>query len=607
MNSRLTISARLWLAIGLMAFAIVTLLVGTAARTSLLQKEARTNQARQDRVLDLASRWAGMTETNVQRIVAAIVANDAAVGDHFKDAVKQTSARISEVQKEIESLADTPDEKTRLAAVAAAREGYLTARSEALALRAQGDADGSRKSLQATVLPAVDAYLTQQRKFVEFEEQRNSALREQVSAQRTLTVVISGAVAVAILLAMVACGAWLIRSITGPLLAAARASQRIGAGDLAVDIDTSRGDEIGDLMRAVAGMRDSLRSVVGQVRQSADSIQVASSEVAHGNADLSQRTEETASSLQQTASSLDQLTSTVSASADAAKQANQLAANASAVAQRGGSVVSEVVSTMDEIHASSRKIVDIIGTIDGIAFQTNILALNAAVEAARAGEQGRGFAVVASEVRSLAQRSAEAAREIKTLIGGSVDRVETGSRLVKDAGSTMDEIVSSVQRVSDIIGEISAASSEQSQGIGQVNTAVRQLDQMTQQNAALVEQSAAAAESLKDQATRLAQVVSAFRLSDGDAIRPDAAPPVVPAAAPAAAQATSNSVVTHQPAAERPASTGTSPWAGPERRSPWRANNVVRPAFQPKAAVLPAAAASNSPPRSGTDDEWETF
>ena len=254
-------------------------------------------------------------------------------------------------------------------------------------------------------------------------------------------------------------------------------------------------------------------TAMAQVQGAASSIQVASSEIAIGNQDLSTRTEQTASSLQQTASAMEQLTGTEKQSADSARHANQLAATAGAVAARGGSVVAQVVTTMNDINASSKKISDIIGTIDGIAFQTNILALNAAVEAARAGEQGRGFAVVASEVRSLAQRSAEAAKEIKSLIGASVERVESGSKLVADAGTTMSEIVASVQRVSDIIGEITAASSEQSDGIGQINVAVSQLDQLTQQNSALVEQSAAAAESLKGQAVTLSSVVSAFRLA----------------------------------------------------------------------------------------------
>jgi methyl-accepting chemotaxis protein len=271
-------------------------------------------------------------------------------------------------------------------------------------------------------------------------------------------------------------------------------------------------DEAAQLLTVLSRMQGSLRSAVGQVHQSSVSIRAASAEVASGNGDLSHRTEQAASSLQQTASSMEQLTGTVRHSAESARQASQLASSAAEVAQRGGSVVAQVVDTMEDINTSAKRIADIIGTIDGIAFQTNILALNAAVEAARAGEQGRGFAVVASEVRSLAQRSAAAAREIKSLIGASVERVDTGSQLVTRAGHTMNEIVASVQRVSDIISEISSATHEQSAGIGLVNTAVAQLDGMTQQNAALVEQSAAAAESLKEQAERLNAVVGTFKL-----------------------------------------------------------------------------------------------
>jgi methyl-accepting chemotaxis protein len=303
-----------------------------------------------------------------------------------------------------------------------------------------------------------------------------------------------------------------LNSICGPIELAVKVAQRIAQGDLSESADVVGHDESAHLLRSLFAMQESLRALVGQVRESATSIRTASTEVAVGNLDLSQRTEQTASSLQVAASSIEQLTGTVNQSADSARQANQLAASAASVAQRGGTVVAQVVSTMDEINSSSKKIADIIGTIDGIAFQTNILALNAAVEAARAGEQGRGFAVVAGEVRSLAGRSAEAAREIKALIGTSVEKVESGSRLVADAGSTMNDIVASVQRVTDIIGEISHAATEQSQGIGQVNNSVAQLDQMTQQNAALVEQSSAAAESLKTQAESLASVVERFRL-----------------------------------------------------------------------------------------------
>ena len=307
------------------------------------------------------------------------------------------------------------------------------------------------------------------------------------------------------------------RSVVLPLRYAIESVRRVAEGDLTQDVRSEGHDEVAELLTAVGQMQQRLREVVGGIRSGVDSVNTASVEIASGNVDLSARTEETSSSLQRAAAAMEQLTGTVKQSADSARQANQLAFSAAEVAQRGGTVVAQVVSTMDAINTSSKKIADIIGTIDGIAFQTNILALNAAVEAARAGEQGRGFAVVASEVRSLAQRSAEAAKEIKGLIGASVEKVEGGSRLVADAGRTMSEIVSSVQRVSDIIGEISAAAAEQSDGIGQINGSVNQLDEMTQQNAALVEQSAAAAESLKEQATRLAQVVGTFRLDGGSA------------------------------------------------------------------------------------------
>jgi methyl-accepting chemotaxis protein len=301
-------------------------------------------------------------------------------------------------------------------------------------------------------------------------------------------------------------------SICRPIDSARHLAERIATGDLSGRVHDDGNDEAARLLGALGQMQDSLRRIVAQVHQSAESIQVAAAQVASGNQDLSTRTEQTASNLQQAASSMEQLTGTVQQSAESAAQANQLATSASAAAERGGEVVSQVVHTMDEISASSKRIADIIGTIDGIAFQTNILALNAAVEAARAGEQGRGFAVVAGEVRALAQRSAEAAREIKALIGSSVDRVEAGSRLVQDAGATMGDIVSGVKRVSDMIAEITAAAGEQSTGLNQVNGSVAQLDQMTQQNAALVEQAAAAADSLKDQSQHLARVVAGFRL-----------------------------------------------------------------------------------------------
>ena len=374
-------------------------------------------------------------------------------------------------------------------------------------------------------------------------------------------------------------------------------AERIASGDLSTDIEVAGNTDAAQVLRSLQALQDELRRSISAIRSGADGVTVAASEIATGNADLSARTEQTASNLQTAASSMAQLNATVRQSADSASQANQLASSAAAVAQRGGEVVSQVVSTMDEINTSSKKIADIIGVIDGIAFQTNILALNAAVEAARAGEQGRGFAVVAGEVRSLAQRSAEAAREIKSLIGSSVERVETGARLVQDAGSTMGEIVSSVQRVSDIIGEISAAATEQSAGIGQVNGSVVQLDQMTQQNAALVEQSAAAAESLKEQASRLAGAVSSFRLGEGaPAARPAAHKPAAPATA----------------AAPKPAAAPVKAAAAPAKTTP----ATPAPSAKPSAPSRPAAAAPKAaaPARpaataaAGDDSgDWETF
>ncbi len=318
-----------------------------------------------------------------------------------------------------------------------------------------------------------------------------------------------------------------VRSITRSLAQARSLAERIAGGDLSHDVQVHNRDEVGQLVEAMGRMQEALRGLVRQVQEAAGNISTASVEIASGNHDLSHRTEQTAASLEETASSMDLLTSTVQQSAESSGHASRFAGTAAEVAGRGGAVVAQVVSTMDQITTSSRKIADITGVIDGIAFQTNILALNAAVEAARAGEQGRGFAVVASEVRSLAGRSAEAAKEIKALIGASVERVEDGARLVGQAGETMTEIVGSVRRVSDIIGEITASSAEQRDNIAQISQAVRQLDQMTQQNAALVEQSAAASESLREQASGLSRAVSQFKLSGAEGSHAASLPPAL--------------------------------------------------------------------------------
>ena len=336
------------------------------------------------------------------------------------------------------------------------------------------------------------------------------------AASRAATVLLSAMLVVAVA-AAAAAALLMSRAIVRPLHAAIRTAQRIAQGDLSTEVHVRGRDETGDLLRALADMNQNLRQLVGEVSGGAHMVADTSAQIAQGNQDLSQRTEEQASTLEETASSMEELTSTVSLNAQNARQASQLAMGASDVARKGGQVVGQVVSTMAGISESSRKIGDIIGVIDGIAFQTNILALNAAVEAARAGEQGRGFAVVAAEVRNLAQRSAAAAKEIKGLIGESVDKVDTGAKLVDNAGKTMDEIVASVKKVSDLIAEIAAASEEQDAGIQQVNTAVTQMDQVVQQNASLVEEAAAATESMKSQAASLLQMVARFKLNEGQA------------------------------------------------------------------------------------------
>ena len=406
------------------------------------------------------------------------------------------------------------DELAQLQKIPTARKLMIDMRNKSVKLKADGNSEEALRTVKEDYMPVVTTYLTQLREMVSMEEKAMATFMQETQKSRVSLATILG-VFFAVLFVFILMGAaWLIRSIRQPLVQANLLASQIAKGDLSMQIDTSRGDEFGDLMKSLSSMNESLGRMVHQVRQSTDSIATASAEIASGNNDLAQRTEQTSSNLQSTASSMDQLTSTVQQSADNARQASTLAANASSVAEKGGAVVKQVVFTMEEINDSSKKIADIIGVIDGIAFQTNILALNAAVEAARAGEQGRGFAVVASEVRSLAQRSAEAAKEIKTLIGTSVEKVASGTKLVSNAGVTMSDIVQSVRKVADVISEITAASTEQSAGIAHVNQAIGKLDQMTQQNAALVEQSAAAAESLRDQATQMAQAVAVFKIQE---------------------------------------------------------------------------------------------
>jgi methyl-accepting chemotaxis protein len=380
------------------------------------------------------------------------------------------------------------------------------------------------------------------------------------------------------------------RPLGGEPAAATAVANRIAAGDLAHAVAMKDGDRH-SLMAAMAKMQQNLADIIGKIHDTAGTITSASAEIAAGNADLSQRTEEQASSLEETASSMEELSSTVKQNAENAKQANQLAIGASAVAVKGGQVVGEVVGTMSSINESSKKIVDIISVIDGIAFQTNILALNAAVEAARAGEQGRGFAVVAAEVRNLAQRSAAAAKEIKALIGDSVDKVGAGTKLVDEAGKTMQEIVTSVKRVTDIMSEITAASQEQSAGIEQVNQTITQMDEVTQQNAALVEQAAAAAESLQEQAQKLAQAVAVFNVGEGEG--------------DGEGDGESDGARASAPGAQAPEQPPQPEWPAVERRGPNRAPNVARLSGKPAKAQALAARAQMAAASGGDDGKWE--
>ena len=516
---RLTLRTRFLLAMAIVAVSLSALgawgvianHVGTG-RVSALFDEAQASADAVSRVREALF--------NMRRLQANIMAVGSSNTVEVERLIGLWKAETAAVRKHGDALAKTDPDNADLAALVKAQQEQLTAYTGALGPIAdqlqQAKLDSSAALAYAErEEPKALALMQGADAMLKATQARQAQIRQDMAASSTLVSNLR-LVLVALTLAAVLPLLWFtLRSVCEPLEQAVAVAGRIAQGDLSETLRPEGHDETAALLRSLQRMQESLRSLVGQVRQSADSIQLASQEVAVGNLDLSQRTEQTAGNLQVTASSVMQLHGAVSQSADAARQANQLAASASAVAERGGQVVSQVVSTMDEINTSSKKIADIIGTIDGIAFQTNILALNAAVEAARAGEQGRGFAVVASEVRGLAQRSAAAAREIKALIGASVDRVEAGSKLVTDAGSTMSEIVSSVQRVTRMIGEITHAATEQSSGLGQVNQAVSELDRMTQQNAALVEQSAAAAESLKEQATRLAGLVATFRLEQG--------------------------------------------------------------------------------------------
>ena len=463
----------------------------------------------------LASQWTNLLGPSVVHSFAMAKATDPENEAYFKKNLTAGVASINPVQAQMEKLLTAPGERQLFLAVADARKRVLEILAVIGQLKAAGDREGAAKLADTQFQAALVVYQIAVQAIADAQRMQIDAIAHDIQRDRASAARLLGGLSALALLFGSVCAWRLTAGIVRPMRRAIAVAVKVSSGDLSSEMPTGSRDEVGQLLTALKSMNDSLAKVVGEVRQGTDIIATASSEIASGNQDLSSRTEEQASSLEQTAASMEELTSTVKQNAENAHQANQLAVSASEVAVRGGSVVSQVVDTMSAINTSSRKIVDIIAVIDGIAFQTNILALNAAVEAARAGEQGRGFAVVASEVRSLAQRSAAAAKEIKELIGDSVSKVDIGAKLVDQAGATMSEVVDSIKRVTDIMSEITAASQEQSAGIEQVNQAIGQMDQVTQQNAALVEEAAAAAASLQDQAGNLSQVVSVFKLGAG--------------------------------------------------------------------------------------------
>jgi methyl-accepting chemotaxis protein len=473
---------------------------------------------------DLAQLWYSGNMINDAMTEARLRADDAQDTKVVDDKMKAKSAEITKVKEKLTEIIRGEEGKHIIGQIADARVAYIEVRKQVFALRDGGQSLQQVSDLvERNMKPALLAYDTKVAELAARQtrlfNQAKDRVDQTVASSRTILVAVgSAALVVGAVLAY-----FLSRSITDPLREAVEVARAVAAGDLSRKVEVHSRDETGQLMEALKSMTDNLNRIVARVRAGTDTIATASAEIAAGNQDLSARTEQQAGALEETASSMEELTGTVQQNAENAHQGNQLAVCASEIAIKGGSVVSQVVETMSAINDSAHKIEDIISVIDGIAFQTNILALNAAVEAARAGEQGRGFAVVASEVRSLAQRSAAAAKEIKTLIDDSVEKVEAGSRLVNQAGATIQEVVGSVQRVTGIMSQIASASKEQSDGIEQVNQAIGQMDQVTQQNAALVEEASAAAASMREQAASLAEAVSIFKI-DGLAVQAVAAP-----------------------------------------------------------------------------------
>nr|WP_315214399.1 methyl-accepting chemotaxis protein [uncultured Duganella sp.] len=498
-------------------FSLILLLLTTMTIIGIMRLSSAS--AMTDHMIDvkirdqrLIAEWGKIIEVNAARTTGAWMVADPADQKNLETLMAGSSGRATKIQDQIGATIEDEELKPLFKQVLDTRKAYTDVRKAVFAAKAKGDLELGKTLYEGELARTRTSYLAALQAFSERQADLLDAaaveIRDQYTSGRTLLVMLGLA---AIVMGVFAAW-WITRTITRPINEAVKVAETVSSGDLTSDIQVHSNDETGQLMNALKIMNSNLVGIVGQVRNGTDLMATASTEIAAGNQDLSSRTEEQASSLEETASSMEELTSTVKFNAENAREANALAISAAQIASRGGAVVGEVVNTMGSINDSSRKIVEIISVIDGIAFQTNILALNAAVEAARAGEQGRGFAVVASEVRNLAQRSASAAKDIKSLIHDSVEKVSQGSDLVNKAGETMSEIVTSINRVTQIMTQISHASEEQSIGIAQVNDAITQMDQVTQQNAALVEQAAAAAESMQEQSAKLADVVSVFKL-----------------------------------------------------------------------------------------------
>lgn len=516
--NNLNISTRLSLGFAIVVAAFLMLAGVTAWKVSNVS-ELSKRMALQAELLALAGQWQGDVRQNSARSLAVGYSEGTEMLAFFKDAMAATSRGTTETQKAF--LEKVQDEATRSRAekVGEVRKTWLAARDQVNTLKAAGDSQATRSLIESAFVPVTNAYLETTKALVDGLVQDSAKTNEDIHIQFERLIYMFATMLALILFFVIAISMSLTRGISKGVREVQDAARRMEQGDLSHDINTSSRDELGQLLASLSRMQNSFAGIVRGVKNGANNVALSSNEIAQGNQDLSSRTESQASALEETAASMEELGSQVKHNADNARQANQLAMKASTVATQGGEVVAEVVETMRGINDSSRKIADIISVIDGIAFQTNILALNAAVEAARAGDQGRGFAVVATEVRSLAGRSAAAAKEIKTLINDSVERVEQGTVLVDRAGETMTEVVSSIRRVTDIMGEISSASNEQASAVAQVAEAVTQMDQVTQQNAALVEQMAAAASSLRSQAGELVNEVAVFSLDSNSSIQ----------------------------------------------------------------------------------------